>query len=338
MARSTHKQGLTRSSRTRGTRRSRSRRPWRSGRRRRCRRCARSGSAGKRSRTSGRWCLPPTNWMSTPWASHSCAWSVRVRSDPDPTTWPELGHRLHERNGIGPGGLPNSIVPSMSKLTTIVSPSPRKPSGVRESGTAGHATRRVTITLRSGGLRMDLDLTGHRAVVTGASVGIGAETVRVLAAHGADVAFCACTPDAVDALVAELAAARRRQGPRLRGRPRRRRRHRAVLRRGRGRPRRARPPREQRRRVAVAELPLHDRRRVARPVRAQRDGGRAPDPSVPARDAQGPVGPRRDDQHRGREVPGRRRSSTTPPPRPRSPPPPRRWPGSTRPTACSSTR
>ena len=54
---------------------------------------------------------------------------------------------------------------------------------------------------------MDLDLTGHRAVVTGASVGIGAETVRVLAEHGADVAFCARTPDGVDALVAEMATA-----------------------------------------------------------------------------------------------------------------------------------
>ena len=51
---------------------------------------------------------------------------------------------------------------------------------------------------------MSLDLSGHRAVVTGASVGIGAETVRVLAAHGASVAFCARTPGAVDALVAEL--------------------------------------------------------------------------------------------------------------------------------------
>ena len=51
---------------------------------------------------------------------------------------------------------------------------------------------------------MDLDLTGHRAVVTGASLGIGAETVRVLAAHGASVAFCARTPSSVDALVAEL--------------------------------------------------------------------------------------------------------------------------------------
>ena len=54
---------------------------------------------------------------------------------------------------------------------------------------------------------MDLDLTGHRAVVTGASMGIGADTVRALTEHGADVAFCARTPDGVDALVAEVAAA-----------------------------------------------------------------------------------------------------------------------------------
>ena len=54
---------------------------------------------------------------------------------------------------------------------------------------------------------MDLDLTGHRAVVTGASAGIGAETVRALSEHGADVAFCARTPAGVDALVAEVAAA-----------------------------------------------------------------------------------------------------------------------------------
>jgi NAD(P)-dependent dehydrogenase (short-subunit alcohol dehydrogenase family) len=50
-----------------------------------------------------------------------------------------------------------------------------------------------------------LDLSGRRAVVTGASVGIGAETVRSLAAHGAAVAFCARGRDAVDALAAELA-------------------------------------------------------------------------------------------------------------------------------------
>jgi 3-oxoacyl-[acyl-carrier protein] reductase len=54
---------------------------------------------------------------------------------------------------------------------------------------------------------MSLDLTGHRAVVTGASVGIGAETVRVLAEHGADVAFCARTPEGVEALTDELAKA-----------------------------------------------------------------------------------------------------------------------------------
>lgn len=54
---------------------------------------------------------------------------------------------------------------------------------------------------------MDLDLSGHRAVVSGASVGIGAETVRTLCAHGADVAFCARTASAVDELVDELADA-----------------------------------------------------------------------------------------------------------------------------------
>lgn len=38
---------------------------------------------------------------------------------------------------------------------------------------------------------IDLNLTGRRAVVTGASLGIGAATVRLLADHGAAVAFCA---------------------------------------------------------------------------------------------------------------------------------------------------
>ena len=38
---------------------------------------------------------------------------------------------------------------------------------------------------------MTVDLSGRVAVVTGASEGIGAATVRALAAHGADVAFCA---------------------------------------------------------------------------------------------------------------------------------------------------
>jgi len=51
---------------------------------------------------------------------------------------------------------------------------------------------------------IDLDLTGKRAVVTGASLGIGAATVRLLADHGATVAFCARGADSV----AELAAYR----------------------------------------------------------------------------------------------------------------------------------
>ena len=47
---------------------------------------------------------------------------------------------------------------------------------------------------------MDLDLTGHRAIVTGASLGIGAAVVQMLADHGASVAFCARNQDAVDQL------------------------------------------------------------------------------------------------------------------------------------------
>ncbi len=49
---------------------------------------------------------------------------------------------------------------------------------------------------------IDLDLTGKRAVVTGASLGIGAATVRLLADHGAQVAFCARGADGVAALAA----------------------------------------------------------------------------------------------------------------------------------------
>lgn len=47
---------------------------------------------------------------------------------------------------------------------------------------------------------LDLDLTDRRAVVTGASLGIGAATVRALADHGATVHFCARSADAVAAL------------------------------------------------------------------------------------------------------------------------------------------
>jgi NAD(P)-dependent dehydrogenase (short-subunit alcohol dehydrogenase family) len=51
---------------------------------------------------------------------------------------------------------------------------------------------------------MTIDLTGRSALVTGGSEGIGAATVRALAAHGADVAFCARNADAGRALAAEL--------------------------------------------------------------------------------------------------------------------------------------
>ena len=44
---------------------------------------------------------------------------------------------------------------------------------------------------------INLDLSGKRAVLTGASLGIGAATVRALADHGARVFFCARSPDNV---------------------------------------------------------------------------------------------------------------------------------------------
>jgi len=49
---------------------------------------------------------------------------------------------------------------------------------------------------------IDLDLTGRIAIVTGASLGIGAATVKLLADHGATVAFCARGQQAVDDLAA----------------------------------------------------------------------------------------------------------------------------------------
>ena len=47
---------------------------------------------------------------------------------------------------------------------------------------------------------LDLDLSGRTAIVTGASLGIGAATVRALADQGAAVAFCARGTAAVEAL------------------------------------------------------------------------------------------------------------------------------------------
>ena len=40
---------------------------------------------------------------------------------------------------------------------------------------------------------INLDLSGKRALVTGASLGIGEAVVKLLADHGADVSFCART-------------------------------------------------------------------------------------------------------------------------------------------------
>jgi 3-oxoacyl-[acyl-carrier protein] reductase len=47
---------------------------------------------------------------------------------------------------------------------------------------------------------IDLDLSGKRAVLTGASLGIGAAAVRALSDQGADVWFCSRSPDNVAAL------------------------------------------------------------------------------------------------------------------------------------------
>lgn len=47
---------------------------------------------------------------------------------------------------------------------------------------------------------IDLDLAGRTAIVTGASLGIGAATVKLMVDQGATVAFCARGQDAVDEL------------------------------------------------------------------------------------------------------------------------------------------
>ena len=47
---------------------------------------------------------------------------------------------------------------------------------------------------------IDLDLKGKRALVTGASLGIGAAVVKTLSDHGASVVFCARSKDAVEEL------------------------------------------------------------------------------------------------------------------------------------------
>ncbi len=44
---------------------------------------------------------------------------------------------------------------------------------------------------------LDLSLKGKRAVVTGASLGIGEAVVKMLSDHGASVTFCARNKDSI---------------------------------------------------------------------------------------------------------------------------------------------
>ena len=52
---------------------------------------------------------------------------------------------------------------------------------------------------------MDLQLTGKKAIVTGASRGIGRVIARQLALEGCDVAICARTEERLKQSAAELA-------------------------------------------------------------------------------------------------------------------------------------
>ena len=47
---------------------------------------------------------------------------------------------------------------------------------------------------------IDLNLSGRRAIVTGASLGIGEATVKALADQGASVDFCARSLEGIEAL------------------------------------------------------------------------------------------------------------------------------------------
>lgn len=58
----------------------------------------------------------------------------------------------------------------------------------------------LTAGNQRGSTMIDLDLSGRTALVTGASLGIGAATVRLLADHGATVAFCARGQEHIDEL------------------------------------------------------------------------------------------------------------------------------------------
>ena len=68
----------------------------------------------------------------------------------------------------------------------------------------------------------DIDLTGVRAIVTGATSGIGIETARALTAAGADVTLAVRNATAGEAVAEQIAAVDRKDpAPRRPARPRR---------------------------------------------------------------------------------------------------------------------
>src|SRR5262245_586513 len=54
---------------------------------------------------------------------------------------------------------------------------------------------------------MDLGLKGRKAILVGASHGIGLATAKVLAGEGCDIALCSRSQDSVDAAVAAVGQA-----------------------------------------------------------------------------------------------------------------------------------
>src|SRR4051794_9705180 len=92
-----------------------------------------------------------------------------------------------------------SLTPAASPRLSVSRLSASRRSGSGPTGPPLLADRRGKLRAM-----IDLDLSGRRAIVTGASLGIGAAVVRLLADHGATVSFCARG----DAAVADLAGYR----------------------------------------------------------------------------------------------------------------------------------
>jgi short-subunit dehydrogenase len=87
-------------------------------------------------------------------------------------------------------------------------------------GTKEHlmSTRRYGASPTAAEIVRDVDLHGRRAVVTGASSGIGVETARALASAGAEVTLAVRNTEASNTIAAEIAGkslriARRPTGP-----------------------------------------------------------------------------------------------------------------------------